>query len=167
MRVLKLDATYTPIEIVDWTDAFKLVYLEKAEVIDEYENRTVSSPHRKFTVPSIIRVNRKVFDKNRQLKFSRHNVFLRDSYTCQYCGGVFNSDQLTLDHVLPLSKGGPKTWENIVTSCSKCNCKKDDKIPKEAGMKLLREPYRPAWTPKNSLKTTSKDPEKWKEYMRY
>lgn len=167
MRVLKLDVTYTPIEIISWEDAFKLIFLNKAEVIEEYNNKTISTPHKKYVVPAVIRVKKKVLDKNRTLNFSRSNIFLRDAYTCQYCGGLFECRELTLDHILPASRGGKKTWTNIVSACHSCNNKKDDKTPKEARMKLLKDPIQPSWTPKSSLKIKNSDPEIWKMYVRY
>jgi len=167
MRVLKLDVTYTPIEIISWMDAFKLIFLNKAEVIEEYDNKTISSPRKKYVVPSIIRVKKKMLGKNKTLNFSRYGIFMRDTYTCQYCNGLFNTKDLTLDHVIPASKGGPKTWKNIVTACHFCNNKKDNRTPKEARMKLSRKPYQPKWTPKTSLKLKNNDPIVWMQYIRY
>jgi len=79
----------------------------------------------------------------RRPKFSRHNVYRRDRNKCQYCGNKFKTDELTLDHVIPKSKGGEMTWENIALACIPCNAKKDNRTPKQAGMMLIREPYRP------------------------
>lgn len=81
----------------------------------------------------------------RTIKFSRRNVFDRDRHTCQYCGNKYHRDELSMDHVIPKSKGGPPTYTNIVTACKACNRFKDDRTPEEAGMTLLRQPSAPKW----------------------
>lgn len=83
----------------------------------------------------------------RQVKFNRHSVFARDHYRCQYCGVRFQRNELNIDHVEPRSKGGPTSWENVVCCCIRCNRRKRDRRPEEAGMKLMRAPFRPSWTP--------------------
>ena len=93
----------------------------------------------------------------RTIKFSRRNVFDRDKNQCQYCGKKFHRDNLSMDHVIPRSRGGPSTFTNIVTACKTCNAFKDNKTPDEAGMKLLKKPVAPRWkshvgTPFSSIK---------------
>jgi 5-methylcytosine-specific restriction endonuclease McrA len=90
-----------------------------------------------------------VFDRlpKKEVKFTRHNIFERDKNTCQYCGKVFERADLNLDHVIPRDKGGQTTWENIVCSCIRCNTKKGNHLPHEAGMHLIRKPTRPKWRP--------------------
>jgi len=83
----------------------------------------------------------------RRVRFSRFNIYTRDRNTCQYCGQTFPRSELNLDHVVPRSRGGRSTWENVVCSCHECNRKKGGRTPEEAGMKLLRPPRRPEWTP--------------------
>jgi 5-methylcytosine-specific restriction endonuclease McrA len=119
-------------------------------------------------MPSVIKlVTAVAMRKQKFARFSRENVFIRDSYTCQYCGFHGNYKELTLDHVLPASKGGPKSWDNIVTACGPCNTKKADKTIREARMKLLREPYQPKWTPKIAVKLKDLDPVAWNNYVTY
>ena len=88
-------------------------------------------------------MNYNVAVPNKELPFCRENIFIRDDFTCQYCGRKFGYDELTLDHVYPKSRSGPDIWENIVACCKECNQKKADRTPKEARMRLLRRPYRP------------------------
>ncbi len=100
----------------------------------------------------------------KEVKFTRQNVFLRDKHTCQYCRGAFSENQLNLDHVLPRDRGGKMTWDNIVTSCVPCNTKKANRLPHEAGMRLLNEPKIPRWRPFFGLKEQSRD-EAWIEFI--
>lgn len=90
-----------------------------------------------------------LFDRlpQKDIKFTRHNLFERDHDTCQYCGKVFERKDLNLDHVLPRERGGKMTWENIVCSCIRCNSKKANRLPHEARMRLIRKPSRPKWRP--------------------
>jgi 5-methylcytosine-specific restriction endonuclease McrA len=96
-----------------------------------------------IVVPAVVRLRK--FDKHRRarVRFTRRNIYGRDGNTCQYCGRKFPPSELNLDHVVPRSRGGGATWENIVCSCVSCNSRKGDRTPREAGMKLIREPQRP------------------------
>lgn len=104
----------------------------------------VTTSKQQLAVPRVIVVD---FDRlpRREVKFSRRNVYLRDGFSCGFCGRAGRHDELNLDHVLPVSRGGKSCWENVVTSCIKCNTKKGDRTPAEAGMELLRLPTRPRW----------------------
>lgn len=167
-RVLKLDASFQPVEIVNWTEAFRLLFLGKAEIVEEYEDKSVHSPTQEFKVPSVIKLLTAVASrKQRVVRFSRENIFIRDGYTCQYCGFHGNYKGLTLDHVLPASKGGPKSWKNIVTACEPCNTKKADKTLGQARMRLLKEPCQPRWTPRIAVKLRDFDPVAWNNYVTY
>ena len=106
--------------------------------------RTISCS---FGIPEIIVLS--IFDRlpKKDVKFTRQNVFERDEYTCQYCGKNFEGRDLNLDHVIPRDKGGKNSWENIVTSCIRCNTRKANKLPHEAGMFALKEPKAPRWRP--------------------
>jgi 5-methylcytosine-specific restriction endonuclease McrA len=101
----------------------------------------------KIRVPRVILLL--VFDQlpQKEVKFTRHNIFERDKNTCQYCGRTFDRKDLNLDHVVPRDRGGPTTWENIVCSCIPCNTRKSNRTPAEAGMRLVRKPRRPKWRP--------------------
>ena len=115
-------------------------------------------------VPKIIVLA--IYDRipRKEVKFTRQNIFLRDRHTCQYCKKVFAESKLNLDHVMPRDRGGKTEWENIVTSCISCNTRKANRLPREAGMSLLKEPARPRWRPLFGMKERSAD-ETWKEFI--
>ena len=100
-----------------------------------------------------------------EVRFSRRNVFLRDKYTCQYCAKTFPETQLNLDHVMPRAKGGPTTWENIVTSCFRCNTRKANKLPQEAGMHPRSKPLAPRWRPLFGLHESGIADESWRHFL--
>ena len=118
--------SYFPLSTIDWKTAIRLLFTKNIIVIKNHESWSVRSPSMEVEVPSIIMLRR--FHKfQNYVKFSRSNIFLRDMYRCQYCSNIFDSKQLTLDHVVPRSKGGETSWENIVTSCKTCNTSKGSK----------------------------------------
>lgn len=141
---LLLNANYEPISIlplsvIGWQQAIKLLFLEKVKVIENYKDRVIRSPSTEIQLPSVC-VTKEYFNPMKHVKFTRHNLYLRDMYQCQYCGDVFSPNALTIDHVIPKSKGGHICWENCVTACKDCNWKKGDKI-----MKPLKEPVNPEY----------------------
>jgi 5-methylcytosine-specific restriction endonuclease McrA len=142
-RTLLLNTTFEPLAVVSWKKAVTLIFLEKVEVIREYD-REIKSVSTRMRLPAVIRLLRFVGNKQLNVRFSRKNIFLRDDYTCQYCGGRFDSRHLTCDHIVPRSRGGLTEWTNIVTSCIYCNLKKGDRLPEEVDMLLLRRPFRPS-----------------------
>jgi len=98
--------------------------------------------------------------------FTRANIYARDKFTCQYCGNVFVSEDLTFDHVIPSAQGGKRTWDNIVTACGPCNKAKADRTPAQAGLTLIRLPKKPSSSP--ALRLTvglRKTPENWRNYL--
>jgi len=144
-----------------------LLYLGKVEVLEEYD-KEVHSVSLALKIPSVLKLVRQVLIKRRRnlVKFSRLNIFIRDKFTCQYCGESFKNLDLTLDHVIPLNRGGNSDWENIVTACRNCNNKKGGKTPKEAKMKLIRAPRRPYWLLNTSAVLKNEIiPENWKTYL--
>ena len=100
-----------------------------------------------------------------EVKFSRRNVFLRDKFTCQYCARTLPETQLNLDHVMPRDKGGRTTWENIVTSCFRCNTRKANKLPHEAGMHPRSKPFAPRWRPLFGLVENGLADESWSHFI--
>lgn len=130
---LKLDAAWQPLQIVDSFKAFNMCYTNRAKVLCSYDN----------DLPAVIVLNKYVRKFNFTLTCNRRNVFWRDNNICQYCHNEFRLSELTMDHVHPKSRGGLKTWANIVTSCKSCNLKKRDQTPKEAKMPLVKRPYAP------------------------
>ncbi len=114
----------------------------------------ISTVERKIRVPRVILLTAYERLPKIRIRFSRFNIYSRDNNTCQYCGKVFPRHELNLDHVIPRSRGGETSWENVVCSCVACNLKKGGRTPREASMKLLRLPSRPRWNPLfQSLKT--------------
>ena len=139
LMTLKLDSAYKPVGIVSWRDALVLVITEKAYAVELYETY-VRSARQIFQLPSVIALKKFVNVDFLRPVCSRKNIILRDGNICQYCGGDFPTDDLTMDHIVPKSQGGEKSWKNIVASCKPCNQKKGNRTPEQAGMKLLREP---------------------------
>jgi 5-methylcytosine-specific restriction endonuclease McrA len=141
MRVIVLSRDYIPLMYCDIKRAMTLVYLKKAEIIKE-SGQFLRSVSERFPVPKVIRLLSKLIRHlTPRVTYSRKNVQIRDQFRCQYCG---SGDNLTLDHVLPVSRGGPSTWENVVTACYPCNARKGSCTPEEAGMQLARPPVRPS-----------------------
>jgi 5-methylcytosine-specific restriction endonuclease McrA len=142
-RVLVLNATFEPINVCTVRRATVLVLKDRAEIIERSDRDLHAQT---FTMPRPIVIRLMTYvrvprDAHRR-KITRRAVFARDRWTCQYCGGVRGT--LTLDHVIPRSRGGPSTWDNIVTCCAPCNRRKGDRLPKVAGMKLMVEPRPPS-----------------------
>lgn len=140
-KVLILNQDFSAIAVCTVQRAFLLVYLDKAEAVTNAEGDFLHSVSRVFPVPSVIRLQRYVRVPYYGIALSRHNIMRRDSYSCQYCGAVRN---LTLDHLLPRSRGGATNWQNLVTACARCNARKGNRTPEEAGLKLPCKPRRPS-----------------------
>ena len=136
-KVLVLNASYEPLNITSWRRAAVLIIKGKAERV-EHNGKTLYSD---FLLPTVIRLRYYVRVPYKEIPLTRRNILHRDSYTCQYCG--YTGDELTLDHVIPRSRKGGETWENMVTACVRCNVKKGNRTPKEANMPLRRTPRRP------------------------
>jgi len=138
-KVLVLNADYTPLNVTSVYKGFMLVSKGKAEVLKASESpiRTYDNVYQR---PLIIRLLSYVKFRVFKLKLNRHRIYRRDKYQCAYCGTKKN---LTIDHILPKSRGGDNSWTNLITCCTHCNRYKDNKTPEEAGMKLLFRPYEP------------------------
>ncbi len=129
--------------IINWQKALRLWFQDKVEIL-EYHSAFARSPSLSMQIPSVLRLKKYIKPKkNNKIRFNRQNVYLRDKHTCQYCHIIFTYKQLTLDHVIPASKGGPKTWENVVTACRPCNQTKRNRTPHQAGMPLKHKPIKP------------------------
>lgn len=137
--VLVLNYDYTPLNVTSVQRGFVLVDKGKAEIVKSDENPIISG-YKKYVRPVIIRLLKYITYHNRILRPNRNRIYKRDSHQCVYCG---SSKNLTLDHVLPKSRGGKNDWNNLVTSCFKCNLKKADRTPEEAKMTMLRKPFEP------------------------
>ncbi|MEK9677309.1 MAG: HNH endonuclease [Rhodospirillaceae bacterium] len=132
---------YFPLSLWSWQDAVKAVFLDRVNVVSEYD-QAIHSPSWQIQLPSVISLKEYV-QVSRRPAFTRFNVFLRDRFTCQYCNAPFQTPDLTFDHVIPRSKGGRTEWTNVVTACSKCNLRKGNMSVREAGMIIHRKPVQP------------------------
>ena len=131
--------SYYPLSLWSWQDTIKAVFLDRVNIVSEYDT-TIRSPSFAMKLPSVVSL--KTFVKpTRSPAFTRFNVFLRDRFQCQYCG---IRDELTFDHLIPRSRGGQTTWDNVVTACSPCNLRKGGKTPAMARMWPSQKPFRPS-----------------------
>jgi 5-methylcytosine-specific restriction endonuclease McrA len=166
-RTLLLNATYEPLKVIDWQRAVTLLWQGKVEVLEVY-NREIRSISWSTRQPAVLRLFHfvKIEYHKRAINFSRANIFLRDNYSCQYCGKHFRTEELTFDHVVPIAKGGRKVWENIVTACWRCNNKKSGRTPREARMHLIKLPARPDWKPFFTFTIGLRNvPTVWRDYL--
>lgn len=173
-RVLVLNRLWQPVNIVGVRRAFSLLMQEHAQALDntsgafqmldaaEWIEFSLSNPPEsdydaiqtvkmRLRIPSVMLLREYDRVPSKEVKFNRRNVFDRDDHTCQYCGRHYHERDLNLDHVIPRDQGGRTTWENIVTSCIRCNTQKANRMPHQAGMRLMRRPQRPKWRPFVSL----------------
>ena len=133
--------SYYPLSLWSWQDAIKAVFLERVNIVSEYEV-AVRSPSFSMKLPSVVSLKSYVRPA-RHPAFTRFNVFLRDRFECQYCG---DRSDLTFDHVIPRSRGGRTTWENVITACAPCNLIKGGRLPHQIGMHPRTLPHRPTVT---------------------
>ncbi|HKG56180.1 MAG TPA: HNH endonuclease [Candidatus Limnocylindrales bacterium] len=138
--VLVLNQNYEPLNVCNLPRAFRLVFGEKAEVI-EYDHQVIRTPRTEFRAPSVIRLQHQIKRPRPRVKLTRREVFARDRHSCQYCGRSKND--LTLDHIVPRHRGGGHTWENLVAACKSCNHRKGGKLLDEVRMHLIRPPFEP------------------------
>lgn len=136
---LLLSSDFTALRLIPVKQAFKLVFSEKAEIISEFKDKVVKTVSRVFSVPSVVRLLSKL-KLRYHVRLTRKNILIRDDNSCRYCGKSGTPATLTLDHVIPRSRGGKFTWQNIVASCLDCNAKKGDRTPEEAGMGIIGGP---------------------------
>lgn len=165
--VLVLNASYEPINVCAARRALVLV-LKGVASAEEHSTVSVHSARRSLSLPSVIRLleYRRIPHQTRAL--SRKNILMRDRYTCQYCQKTLPSSDMTLDHVIPRSRAGETTWENLVACCHSCNNKKGCRTPDEAGMRLTRPP-RPfsLHTSRHLMRLLGKSDEQWRKYLFY
>jgi 5-methylcytosine-specific restriction endonuclease McrA len=160
-RILVLNAGYEPLGLASIKRSVMLVMNGIAEIVEE-SDQFLRTPSMHYPIPSIIRLKRMIRRPPGRLALNRRNVLRRDQYTCQYCGR--HSSDLTIDHVLPKSRGGPNAWDNLVAACRACNLKKKNRTPEEAGMKLQARPI----APRHSILLVAdlpNLPEAWKLYI--
>jgi 5-methylcytosine-specific restriction endonuclease McrA len=143
LPVLVLNVDYEPLNVCSTARAMGLIVLGKAEIVQNGRG-VIHSARRAFERPSVIRLEYMVHRPHPRVRLNKREIFRRDQYCCQYCGGI--SAHLTLDHVLPKTRGGTYAWENLVSACPQCNRRKGGRTPQEAGMTLLTTPREPPAT---------------------
>jgi 5-methylcytosine-specific restriction endonuclease McrA len=180
--VLVLNRNWQPVNVAPVARALVLLWNGSARVIDasvaDYQTYTwedwakidpkegdlfIQSTSLRLCVPEVIVLDEYSGLPETAVTFSRRNLFKRDAYTCQYCHRQPGLEELTIDHVLPRSRGGETNWENCVLACVSCNKHKDNRTPREARMKLFKEPKRPNWRPMYASRTVR--PESWRKFM--
>jgi 5-methylcytosine-specific restriction endonuclease McrA len=185
-QVLVLNRLWQAINVCSVRRAFTLLCAGHAQVVDadadrnffthdfeswrdlserEPEDEMVHTISFKIRVPRVIVLL--LFDRmpKKEVKFTRANIFERDKCTCQYCGVHFERRDLNLDHVIPRDRGGLTSWENIVCSCIPCNTRKGNRLPHQAGMRLIKKPERPKWRPFLHITFDSKVHESWRHFI--
>lgn len=183
-KCLVLNSDYSPLCVISWKRAmvWSIKYQTSSnmgiEIIDFYKNDFIRGANdKRFPVPAVVRVTHYRKHTHNGVNFSRKNLFMRDDFTCQYCGIIYDVNNLTYDHVVPKSQwdysksGTPTTWTNIVTSCLHCNRRKGNRTPKQANMPLLNLPHKPVkslkYLPLRSylLKIKEEIPVEWETYL--
>jgi 5-methylcytosine-specific restriction endonuclease McrA len=180
-KVLVLNKSYLAIQVVPLKHALSLFVRGRADaVLGDYTIYTfedwldlpddpnadyIHTPMIKVRVPRVLRLTELDGVPKYAVKFSRKNIYLRDRNRCQYCGTVGETKDLNLDHILPSSRGGRTSWENVVCSCVPCNQVKENRTPKEAGMKLRRQPHKPDWRTLNRKIFQEGFQEEWKNFL--
>jgi 5-methylcytosine-specific restriction endonuclease McrA len=186
-QVLVLNKSWIAVNVTTLRRAMILLFNDQARVVhpDDYAlydfddwcglsrmeatftsaGRYINTPSMRLRLPEVIVLT--AFNRfvKREVRLSRKNIFERDQSTCQYCGKRFSKSDFTIDHVMPRSRGGRDTWENLVLACVKCNVKKGNRTPNEAHMPLLREPGKPKWLPKFGTALPRESIESWQRFV--
>jgi len=159
-KTLILNQDYSPLSICGFKKAFLLVHLKKAELL-ENDDHPLRSINKSYPLPSVIRLNNYANIPYRGVMLTRQNIFKRDAFECQYCS---SEKDLTLDHLIPRSKGGRSVWNNLVTACKKCNAHKGHATPEAKGLKLKRTPFKPSYI-MFIREFSGKVDERWMRYL--
>jgi 5-methylcytosine-specific restriction endonuclease McrA len=160
LNVLVLNSSYLPAGVIGWKKSIKLLFMNKADILEpsDYKIRGIN---RDYVIPDVIKLKYYNNTSYTNYKYCRANIYKRDKYRCRYCNKSLKvSGPITIDHVIPKSRGGKDTWENTVTSCIECNSKKGDLTPEEAGMKLTPGSLRPTYF----INLATLNP-KWTKYL--
>lgn len=154
------DGRYVSYDFLDWTElsAFKAEF-------EPARHDWIRTVRFDITVPRIVRVLGFSKLPRQEVKFNRRNLFARDGNTCQYCGKRLSTSALSLDHVIPRSRGGPTTWANVVCACVRCNVRKGGRTPEEANLRLIRRPTKPRRNPVLTVKLTDHRYATWKQFL--
>lgn len=165
-RVLLLDKAYRPMRAVNWRRAMLLDLAGRVEVL-QYYDRVVRTTSAQFPMPAVIRVTHWLERTPASVALTRRNVLLRDGHRCVYCGHAGVGKELTIDHVMPRSRGGRTAWENVVAACAPCNRRKGDRTPDEADMRLGTTPHRPSALQlgRRGMIVIGDPPAEWREWL--
>jgi 5-methylcytosine-specific restriction endonuclease McrA len=180
--VLVLNRHWVAVHVTSARRALILLYGDHARVVTEdYATHSfgswrelstametvkkITTPSFEIAVPEVIMLTEFSKYPPRHVKFSRRNIYLRDHFTCQYCGTVPPREELTIDHVIPRSRGGKTVWENVVLACVRCNMKKGNRLPEEAGLVLLTKPEKPHWLACTGLTLPSQPSSLWQRFL--
>ncbi len=163
-QVLVLNQSYEPLNVCGWQHAVSMVYIGKAVVV-EADGKVLHSATAEMLLPTVVKLAYHIKRPMPKLKLSRQNLLARDRHTCQYCGK--RSKNLTIDHVIPRDRNGAHSWANLVACCVRCNNKKRNRTPQEAGMRVLRRPARPKFVPYLSFATFTQGLKRptWRGYL--
>ncbi len=164
MRTLVLTQGYQPHGVVSWKRGILLSFGGKVEVLERYDE-VARSPSVAIPIPSVVRLLRSYRRGRQRVRFCRENVLRRDDYVCAYCGAQPPHRDLTIDHVVPRSRGGETRWENVVTACRGCNGDKGSRTLKEAGLSLAKQPKAPRWLPSRDVGLGRETPESWEPWI--
>ncbi|MBI2425627.1 MAG: HNH endonuclease [Candidatus Hydrogenedentes bacterium] len=186
-HVLVLNKSWVAINVAPTRRALRLLYQGHARVVhpleytvfdfeewcavsdpaveESYAFQYISTPNFAIRLPEVIVLSAFNGYVHNTLRFSRRNLLTRDQHKCQYCGCPLSGKNLTIDHVMPRSRGGQDTWENVVLACSSCNVRKGNRTPEEAKMKLLRKPGAPRWLPSFGMPILQEDLTTWRRFM--
>ena len=161
-EVLVLNSTYEAMNVTSFQRAVKLIFAGKAEILHN-RDRIIASTTFQMRLPSIIRMLYYIRRPMQKVALTKKNVLIRDDYTCQYCG-LHGERLMTVDHILPKSKGGPSTWENLCCACMRCNNRKNNRTPEDANMHLKRKPRQPKYIPWIQVKRNTL-PGEWHKFL--
>ena len=180
-NVLVLNSLYQAVQVTGIRRAFRLFYAGRARAVApdfvsyDFDNwcdlparsgdPVIRTPSRAIRIPSVIQLVHYDRLPSREVRFTRRNIFYRDKNRCQYCGRVYPQREINLDHVVPLSRGGSSCWVNVVCACIRCNTRKGDRTPEEAGMRLVRRPRKPAGLPMLRATWLGPCPDEWKSFL--
>lgn len=163
MSVLLLNSCYEPIQMVSTKKAIKLL-VRGVATVEKYSDTVWKTVSQEFVLPTVLRLLNFYTIPNRLYRLSKKNLMARDNWSCQYCNKKLSATSGTVDHVVPKSRGGVSAWENLVAACVKCNTKKANRTPSEAGMELVSKRV-PKLNYKAILRNHGADKEQWREYL--
>ena len=167
-RVLVLNASFEPINVCTARRAVVLILKGIAYVEESSKQKWIHSSRYSMPLPSVIRLVEYIHIPFERKSLSRKNILMRDNYTCQYCGRVFPPQELTLDHIVPRSRNGDSSWDNLVTCCRSCNNRKSDQSPEAAGMRLLKRPQAyNLHVNRQIIRYIGRSDEAWRKYLFY